>query len=36
MDSSSSDTSDSDFELAAIAEEVGLDERAAREVYFKG
>ena len=32
MDSSSSDTSDSDYELAAIAQVVGQEERAEREV----
>ena len=34
MDSSSSDTSDSDYELAAIAQVVGQEERAEREVKF--
>ena len=32
IDSSSSDTSDSDLELAALAEEVSLGKRKAREV----
>jgi hypothetical protein len=32
MDSSDSETSDSDYELAAIAEEVEVKERAKRQV----